>query len=34
MNDFASGAGQGAPRADEVLYTRVFEAPRDPCSGA
>lgn len=29
MNDSAAGAGQGAPRVDEVTYTRVFEAPRD-----
>jgi uncharacterized protein YndB with AHSA1/START domain len=29
MNDSATSAGQGTIRVDEVIYTRVFEAPRE-----
>ncbi len=29
MNDSPAGAGQGTIGVDEVVYTRVFEAPRE-----
>lgn len=29
MNDCATGAGPGTPPVDELVYTRVFDAPRE-----